>query len=518
MTRTALPVLLREAAEQAPDELCLHIVEGRSWTYGEIEQRVRAWTRVFRSAGVLPGARVMTMIPTSGDALAVWIALGWIGAIEVPVNLDYDGVLLGRVIEYAEPGLAVIDRRFAEGFAAATSELECRPAILHVSDPDGGDSPAVSASPEEIVGAMDVEADDPASPRPEAITLMLFTSGTTGTPKGVMTTWAKLHAGCDVNPIPGRVISYSVSPLFHTTGREALYRAIARRSQIVMRERFSGTRFWDDISAYGCNAASLMASFMAYLAKLGLPEGIETSTLKYVSTGRVPDAFLPIARKLGLKFSTVFNMTEVSPPIVSDGWLDAPGESCGRMRPGYQCRVVDSDDREVPPGEVGELVVRADEPWVLMQGYWRRPEETLRAWRNLWFHTGDTFRRDAEGRFYFMDRQSDVIRRRGENISSRAIEEVVEQAPGVDTCVAVSVAADVWDEEVKVVVSPKEGAHIDPAQLHAWLASRLPRFMVPRYIEVASEIPRTPTRKPQKTGFREAGVTQATWDAEVGRS
>ena len=189
--------------------------------------------------------------------------------------------------------------------------------------------------------------------------------------------------------------------------------------------------------------------------------------------------------------------------------------ACGKPRTGVSCRLVDANDMEVEPGEPGELIVRTDLPWTMNAGYLNMPEETARAWRNGWFHTGDIFRQDEAGYFYFVDRIKDTIRRRGENISSLEVEAEVLAFPAVAEAVAVAVPSEFAEDEVLIAVVPKDGHEVDPEQLCAFLVERLAYFMVPRYVRVVSEIPKTETNKPRKTVFRDAGITPDAWDREA---
>ena len=222
--------------------------------------------------------------------------------------------------------------------------------------------------------------------------------------------------------------------------------------------------------------------------------------------------------RFGVAVRTVYNQTEISSPIQSDGYETHDYRVAGRPRPGVQCRIVDENDADVPPGEIGELVVRSDEPWSMMAGYLGMPEKTVEAWRNQWMHTGDAFRRDSDGNYYFLDRLKDTIRRRGENISSVELEGSVCEHPDVLECAAVGVPSEFDEEEVKIVVVPYEGRTIAPEELVEFLRVRVPRFMVPRYVELVAELPRTPTQKIRKTQLRAAGVTAATWDGQADRS
>ena len=204
-------------------------------------------------------------------------------------------------------------------------------------------------------------------------------------------------------------------------------------------------------------------------------------------------------------------MTEISTPLVS-GPNPSPVGTCGRPRSGVDVRIVDEHDCEVEPGAVGELIVRTDRPWAMNHGYFRNPEATARAWRNGWFHTGDAFRVDAAGNYFFVDRIKDAIRRRGENISSFEVETEVGAHPAVKEAAAVAVASDEGEDEVLVAVSLADGARLDPEDLIRFLLPRMAHFMVPRYVRVVDELPKTPTQKVQKHVLRTEGLTADTWD------
>jgi crotonobetaine/carnitine-CoA ligase len=220
-------------------------------------------------------------------------------------------------------------------------------------------------------------------------------------------------------------------------------------------------------------------------------------------------------QRFDLRVATCYGMTEV-PPVIVTGWEHGPWETCGRLIDGYpwpEARVVDEHDRELPPGEVGELIVRTGAPWTLNGGYYGDPAATVAAWRNGWFHTGDAFRRDEDGWFYFIDRMKDTIRRRGENISSLEVETAVTEHAVVEACAAFGVPDTYGEHEVMIAVVSAAGAAVEPADLATWLEERLPKFMVPRYIDMVDELPRNMTSlRVQKYVLRERGVTATTWD------
>ena len=188
--------------------------------------------------------------------------------------------------------------------------------------------------------------------------------------------------------------------------------------------------------------------------------------------------------------------------------------TCGRLRSGAQVAVADSNDFELDIGETGQLLVRDNTPWSLSHGYYKDPSATASAWRNGWFHTGDVVRRDEDGDYFYVDRLKDVIRRRGENISSFEVEKEIMQYPGVDDAAAIGLPSEFGEDDVMIVLSPIAGQTVDPRALIEFLIPRMPHFMVPRYIRILDALPRTPTMKVQKTKLREDGVTADTFDRE----
>jgi crotonobetaine/carnitine-CoA ligase len=202
--------------------------------------------------------------------------------------------------------------------------------------------------------------------------------------------------------------------------------------------------------------------------------------------------------------------------VATATWDHGPWATCGRPRPDYpwhEVQVVNGNDEPLGPGEVGELVVRTREPWALNVGYYRMPEKTAEAWRNGWFHTGDAFRYDEDGWYYYVDRMKDAIRRRGENISSFEVENFVLEHPGVADVAAVGVPAEHGEDEVFVMIVAKDEVSFDPADLVRFLGPRMPAFMIPRYVEVVEDLPRNETSmRVRKDEIRSRGVTGATWD------
>jgi crotonobetaine/carnitine-CoA ligase len=222
------------------------------------------------------------------------------------------------------------------------------------------------------------------------------------------------------------------------------------------------------------------------------------------------------ARRFGCSVYTAYGMTEVPVPITSE--LDPDDEkSCGRAADPvhYELRLVDENDIPVPPNTPGELVARHTLPWTINSGYKNMPEATAEAWRNGWFHTGDQFTQDEQGNFYFLDRIKDVIRRRGENISSFEVEQAIADHPAVAAVAVFAVPSELAEDEVMAAIVLREGAKLDPVGLIRHLEPRLAHFAIPRYVEFVDELPLTENGKVRKVALRERGVTDRTWDREA---
>jgi crotonobetaine/carnitine-CoA ligase len=307
-------------------------------------------------------------------------------------------------------------------------------------------------------------------------------------------------------------------PLFHNSGRSAFNYALVCGGRFVIRDRFSASEFWDDVRATGCTTAALVGPMTALLHAAPVRPDDADNPLRNVILGPMIPEIAGFERRFGVRTATGYGQTEVGMPVTT-GWEHGPWANCGRERLDYpwpEVRIVDAHDQPVEAGEVGEMIVRTTEPWALNAGYYKMPEQTAEAWRNGWFHTGDAFRVDGDGWYYFVDRMRDTIRRRGENISSFEVETLVAEHPDVAECAAVGVPAPLGDDDVLVAVIGRDGVAFDPSALIRFLEPRMPRFMLPRYVEVVDDLPRTEaSMRVRKHELRARGVTATTWDREA---
>jgi carnitine-CoA ligase len=266
----------------------------------------------------------------------------------------------------------------------------------------------------------------------------------------------------------------------------------------------------------GATIALGVSTMAAYLLAQPAFPADRDHRLRVMAMAPLPPEPKAFVHRFGLEgMITAYGSTEVSAAtVIPLGGELRPG-TCGRARPGVEIRLVDERDIPVPPGRMGEMVIRTDRPWELSSGYLGDPEATAAAWRNGWFHTGDLFVADDDGYYRFCDRTKDALRRRGENVSSFEVEREVQAHPSVAEAACVGVRdADGVDDEVKVCVVAAPGATVDFDELLRFCAGRMPHFMVPRYFEVVDGLPKTATMRVRKHLLREAGLTPTTWDRE----
>lgn len=513
-----LPRALAARAEATPDSIFLQEIGGEESTFAAVRERVERWAGALRGLGVGAGDHVAAMLPNGSVAVEVWLATNWLGAVEVPVHIEYRGRILKHLLDVSAARTLIVHHRFLAQIDEIAADLPSLRAVVVVGG-DGADrppAPATATHAAEVLLADAEPVEEPATIHESEVCTVLFTSGTTGVSKGVMIPYAQLAAtteGCWPMEYMGPDdVYYCMLPGYHISGKIAVQSMLWSGGKLILRDRFKTDAFWDDVRATGATCACVMGAMAGFLMARPESPGDADTTMDKVLMLPLPPELDRFRQRFGLRVHTIFNQTEISCPICSDGWDTGDGVSCGRARPGYECRVVDEHDFEVPAGTVGELVVRADRPWAHMAGYLGMPEKTVETTRNQWLHTGDAFTVDDDGNYYFVDRIKDVIRRRGENISSVEVEDAIAAHPEVLECAAVPVDSEWTEEEVKVIVVRKAGSDLDAPALIEFVEPLLPRFMLPRYVEFADGLPKTPTQKVRKAELRALGLTAATWD------
>jgi crotonobetaine/carnitine-CoA ligase len=509
-----LKSMLETRAARHPQRRLALFEDGSTWTYGECLADVRAAAAGLQRLGVRKGDRVLAWLPTGRPMVLAWFATNYLGAVFVPLNTAYKGEVLAHVVNAAEATIMLAHHALVPRLEGLTLRQ------LHTIVCIGGEPPApppgLQLLGEDLLRGDAAGLDDSAVVEHWDIQSIIYTSGTTGASKGVLSPYLQVYTTALVvygYLRDGESILVNL-PMFHVGGTSSTYAALIRGGSLYLVDGFSTNKFWDQVRTGGCvTTCGLIGVMAAFLAKSEPRADDADNPLRCLTMFPIEDFTVRFAQRFGFDYVTGFNMTEVSAPLITDLNTRAFG-SCGRPRSGVQVRLVDDHDIEVPRGTVGQMIVRSDTPWTLNAGYNGQPEATAAAWRNGWFHTGDLFRQDEQGDFFFVDRIKDTIRRRGENISSFEVELAVSQHPDVDEVVAIGVASEIAEQEVMVVVKSKPGRDIDPTALTEFLLPRLAYFMVPRYVRVVAEIPKTETNKTRKVVFRDQGVTPDTWDRE----
>lgn len=509
-----IPRLIDRFAAETPDKMFIRFENGETWTWTETREKAIATAAALQARGVKKGDIVAAWAPNSAALVRSWFGANYAGAALAPINTSFRGRLLEHAIRKCEARLLIIHPDLVErldGLSLGTVDR------LILTGPSVG--PIDLGLAVEPAEALD---GDPAAyarvdSEPWDTPVIIFTSGTTGPSKAVITSYVQewTTAKTTYGYMTGEDRMLVNLPMFHVGGIAAVTAAVQCGGSVALFEAFDTRRFWQLVRETQSTVCSgLIGALTSFLMKEPPRPDDADNPLRMVTLAPVNEDTAGLAKRFGFDYLSGFNMTEVSGPLICKV-NETVMRSCGRVREGMECRIVDAFDNEVPHGQPGELILRADNPWTLTTGYLGDPEATALAWRNGWFHTGDLMRRDEEGCFFFIDRKKDAIRRRGENMSSLEIEIEVSGHPCVREAAAYGVDMPGGEQEVMVAVAPIPGATIDPRELIEYLIPRMTHFMVPRFVRVEIELPKTPTNKIQKTDLRAEGVTPLTFDREA---
>jgi crotonobetaine/carnitine-CoA ligase len=514
-----VPERIRRLATEHPERPFVVEAGGRTASYGEFHTESLIWAAAFETLGIGAGDSVMTMVKPSATAYAAWIGICWRRAIEAACNTDYRGTTLSYLLSQSRSKAAVIDPEFLPRLVEVAADIPDLEVVVVLGDSTGD----VASAPFRVITSADLLAGAaPASDleplMPWDIATMIYTSGTTGPSKGVLIAWAQIQLGSlGLIPLDGfdeTDAFYSPFPMAHASGRAGICIMTQCGGRVVIRDRFSATHYWDDVTTHGCTTTGLVGAMTTFLWTQPESTDDASNPLRRAVMMPVVPHYKEFEKRFGLKLTTCYAMSEVG-PVLSTGWNITDPASCGLVRDGFEVRLVDEHDFEVPAGEVGELIVRHRDPWVLCQGYFDMPEKTADAWRNGWFHTGDAFRVDEQHRFYFVDRIKDAIRRRGENISSFEVEALVSGHAGVLESAAIPVPSEWGEDEVKVCVVRADDSLTEDQLIHD-LIETMPAFMVPRYVEFTASLPKTDaTQRVKKNLLRIDPLNANTWDRDA---
>lgn len=515
MRDRSIGLLLRQRAEQMPDKLFLRSA-GVDLSYGEFNRRANQFATYLYSLGMKPGDKIGIMLPNSPEFLVSWLGAAKANIVYVPINTEYRGQILSHQLDLADVTTMVIGAEFLDRLVAVEDKL---PKLKRVIVRGASDTPLPARLTRldyaETAGAKAQEPDKLARyTDPFAIS---YTSGTTGPSKGALTTNCHVVGFAqDFNTLmeyePHDRL-YTCMPMFHALGAwlGVLTTLIAGGSCLVG-ARFSASGFWDEVRSFDATLGHVIFSIPPILMKQP-PRPDDKTTLRRIYVAQRNPEF---EERFNCRIHEIYGQSETG--IVTGCWPGTPTKpgSAGKANANsYDVKLVDDDDNEVPVGSVGEFVVRPKHSYGMMNEYYNMPRETIAAFRNFWFHTGDSGRMDEDGYFYFVDRKKDALRRRGQNISSFELESVVMSHPKVLDCAAVAVPSPLTEDDVKVVVVVRPEEKLSAEELWRYCDENMPRFWVPRYIEFRDVLPRTPTQKVEKYKLRAGENAGQVFDREA---
>lgn len=502
----SLPRSLHDLLDQRAGEIgsaVFALSDKESWTYRDVSVQSRNLAGYLRDVGVAAGQRVMVLMPASGLYLGLWFALSRLGAIEVPINPAYKGILLRQLIETASPSLCIIDDAHFAEFSSASEGLVSPDQIIRPKDLGSG------TATEEGHAAL--------SPRDTAC--IIFTSGTTGRSKGVMMSHTQqLAFGAAFAEIVGLTeadTAYNFLPFFHIAAKFIALGTMLAGGKMLFRPGFSVSSFWTDVRKHDVTVCAAVGGLCHMLNSVPPRADDSKNPLKVIYAVPVPWEFkYDFERRFGVRFVEGYGGTENNLVAYSRPEDATPRGAVGRPSDHFHLQIQNELGEEVPQGEPGEICIRPKYPGTMMNGYFGMPDKTLETMTDFWFHTGDRGYFNADGFLFFLDRMKDAIRRRGENISSFEVERILNGMDGIAESAVIPVPSELGEDEVKAIVVLKTPGAFTEEAVFRYAVEKMPYFMIPRFIEFRAELPRTPTMKVKKAELRAEGNNPGTWDCE----
>ena len=481
-------------------------------TFGALDSASNRLADSLSNLGIGRGDRVAVMLPNHPEHVDTIIALAKLGATHVPVNVHTKELGLRYQLEHSELRAVIADARYQAELSRALRGIALDTLVWRGQALADGDGQSRAF---EALASGGLDHPPASSPDADHVVAIMYTSGTTGPPKGVILSNAMYQAagrtaGLVADVRPGDVL-FLWEPLYHIAGVQAVTLCLQRGVSCALVERFSATTFWDQVRRYGATQIHYLGGVLGLLMKQpARPDDADNPARIAWGAAASPDVWPRFEQRFGVRIHECYGLTEGASFTTAN--LAGKVGSIGTPIADFEVRIVDDDDQPVPDGQRGEIVQRERTPGLLMKGYFKDPEGTRKALRDGWLHTGDVGYRDSEGFFYFVGRRKDRIRRRGENVSAWEIERAVSTCPGVEECAVIGIPSELADDEIKLFVRPAASATVDPLDVIRWCEARLAYFQVPRYVAFVDAFPKTPSERIRKDELPRS--VDGCWDLE----
>ena len=479
------------SARSDPNRLYARFM-GLPITIGDLHRQSSALAAYLCAQGVTPGDRIAVMMRNSPSTVATIMAIARVGAVWIPVNVQQFGEGLHYILEHSDPRLLIVDKSLVAAVEQCGADLGNFSLLV------AGGIEAPGALEAILAGSTPFTSVEVAS---EDIFAIMFTSGTTGRPKGVLVSHRMMRLSAEGALILSKAndgdIMFVWEPLYHIGGAQVLIIPFLKQVSLALVDRFSASRFWGQTIEYGATHIHFLGGILELLLKQPPNAADRAHPVRIAWGGGCrAEIWRAFEQRFGVRIKECYGMTETSSFTTINE--ESVVGSVGYALPWFEVKVLDPQGEPVAKGERGEIVVRPHQPGCITKGYFRNPEATERALRNGMFHTGDVGSFDDEGRLAFHGRLADSLRCRGENVSAWEVEHVVNTHPDVEDSAIVGVHADIGEQDIKLFIQPKQGAMIDPATFSRWIADRLPPYQHPRYIALVPCFARTPSQRIMK--------------------
>jgi crotonobetaine/carnitine-CoA ligase len=495
--------LLTQQAAETPDRVFARF-NGHTITLGDLASQSTVLAHWLDEKGVQPGDHVALMLHNNPLSLALLFAIAKARAVWVPVNVASVGDSLSYILTHAAPKLVIAEDDLIATIAACSATID-QPRLVSASDAMSGRDRGK--------GQQQKPFAQPGADAPYAI---MYTSGTTGPPKGVIVSHRMLRLSGEavalISDAHAGDIMFMWEPLYHIGGAQMIVLPLIRGVELAMVERFSASRFWTEVKASGATHIHFLGGILQILLKQPPSPLDQAHGVRIAWGGGCPrEIWREFEQRFGIPIRECYGMTECS--SVTTANLDGTLGAVGTAIPWFDVTIRRPDGSRVDAHEQGEIVVMERVAGALTCGYLNNPEATAKALRDGAFYTGDLGSWDAAGNMYFHGRMTDSARVKGQNVSAFEVESVVAKHPAVEACAMIAVAAEIGEQDIKVFVKPKAGHSIDPTALSAWLETQLAAYQRPRYIAIIADFERTPSQRIMK--HRLPKDTGDAWDRQA---